>query len=816
MATTDAIINVRVVGQQAINGLENSIQRLQKRFGGLQAAVAGLGLAALARNALVAADDMADLSNATGVTISKILELQFALQAAGGRFDQMAPLITRFSMSLGEAYDGSLKTQRAFQKVGVSLDDLRTLSDEQIFDKAIKGLGEIENASIRSARAQEIFGKAAKGIALDQLGAELEKLRGKQSQYSDAVERAARLQDNLEITMLRVRTIVLEAIAPFVNFANAMLETADGTEKLANAIDILLNVLLIFAGGAVFRALAGFIGFVSRGFAGMRKLAQASKVAGEGAEGLSKSLAGSGHRANAFRVGMTLAGGAATGAAGATIELTEETKTYNQELDKTKEKLPSVAQVTDAYSASIMGLQLALKNGRITLAEFQAEVTKADEARKAMLDKIQPKEDKPAPDTSELDKQIASIKEVTQGYIDQSNAQLLAISRTIQQIGLTDEQKAAQDAFNQSIDSATQAIAQLESKKKDLKKEDVEQLDTINKQQKAIRDRMVADAEAAREAQGNASTLTQYYEDLVEDIRLLNQLQGDETALANLQRQAELIGLTADELAKKTIALEVQSELETKLADIQKRRNDLTVKAAQYGQEAVQKELERLTIEEQAARDYADRRLAIEKELQDKTIALRNNTALASQQFFEDLARSIDPAVLTGKKWESVFSNIEGAIDTLVTTGKFNFKDFALSIIADLLKIQMRAIVVQAILAAIGAIFGGGKPTANVGSSVSPIPGVGFAAKGANTLAGQPFIVGEQGPELFVPKTAGSIIPNDKMGAQVSAPVTNVVNNYNISAVDAKSVAQLFAENRKSLLGAVGMAQKEMPYMMAG
>jgi len=51
---------------------------------------------------------------------------------------------------------------------------------------------------------------------------------------------------------------------------------------------------------------------------------------------------------------------------------------------------------------------------------------------------------------------------------------------------------------------------------------------------------------------------------------------------------------------------------------------------------------------------------------------------------------------------------------------------------------------------------------------------------------------------------------------QVSAPVTNNYNTYNINAVDAKSVEQLFAENRKSLLGAVGMAQKEMPYMMAG
>jgi hypothetical protein len=42
-----------------------------------------------------------------------------------------------------------------------------------------------------------------------------------------------------------------------------------------------------------------------------------------------------------------------------------------------------------------------------------------------------------------------------------------------------------------------------------------------------------------------------------------------------------------------------------------------------------------------------------------------------------------------------------------------------------------------------------------------------------------------------------------------------VTNNYitnNINALDAKSVAQLFAENRKALLGSVRTAEKELPY----
>ena len=88
-------------------------------------------------------------------------------------------------------------------------------------------------------------------------------------------------------------------------------------------------------------------------------------------------------------------------------------------------------------------------------------------------------------------------------------------------------------------------------------------------------------------------------------------------------------------------------------------------------------------------------------------------------------------------------------------------------------------------------------------------------AEGGTPPINKPSIVGENGPELFVPRTAGTIIPNGGMagaGAMMNAPITNNYITNNISAVDAKSVAQLFAENRKTLLGTVQMAQKELPY----
>ena len=84
---------------------------------------------------------------------------------------------------------------------------------------------------------------------------------------------------------------------------------------------------------------------------------------------------------------------------------------------------------------------------------------------------------------------------------------------------------------------------------------------------------------------------------------------------------------------------------------------------------------------------------------------------------------------------------------------------------------------------------------------------------GGDPPVNRPSLVGERGPELFVPKTAGTIIPNNQLG-MVDGPrtVTNTYITNNISAVDAKSVAQLFAENRKTLLGTIALAQKESPY----
>jgi phage-related minor tail protein len=49
-----------------------------------------------------------------------------------------------------------------------------------------------------------------------------------------------------------------------------------------------------------------------------------------------------------------------------------------------------------------------------------------------------------------------------------------------------------------------------------------------------------------------------------------------------------------------------------------------------------------------------------------------------------------------------------------------------------------------------------------------------YRAEGGPVSAGSPYIVGERGPELFVPGRSGTIVPNNKMGGDNMSVVVNV------------------------------------------
>ena len=74
-----------------------------------------------------------------------------------------------------------------------------------------------------------------------------------------------------------------------------------------------------------------------------------------------------------------------------------------------------------------------------------------------------------------------------------------------------------------------------------------------------------------------------------------------------------------------------------------------------------------------------------------------------------------------------------------------------------------------------------------------------FKAEGGNVNAGQAYMDGERGRELFVPSTNGTIVPNQDI-----AGGTNI--NFTINATDVKGVKELLLNNRATITNIVNQA----------
>ena len=284
----------------------------------------------------------------------------------------------------------------------------------------------------------------------------------------------------------------------------------------------------------------------------------------------------------------------------------------------------------------------------------------------------------------------------------------------------------------------------------------------------------------------------QQQRNLMSDIVLMNQQMSQNLQLSQLKNQNDLIGVFGDELRLKQGLMSIENERAITALNAQNKLRAL-------GKNATAEDIARTNKEIQNAKMAADTKIQILKDQLDKEKALREDAAAGAKQALEQIARSVDPFTIAQQKVNSLFGSMNDALDNFVETGKINFGDFASSIIKDLIKIELKASATRLMSMAFGK-----------GGFLSSLMGF---ADGGNPPVNKPSIVGEQGPELFIPRTAGTIIPNNQLGKSNGAqaqPVYNIVNN--ISAVDAKSVAQLFAENRQVLLGSVKMAEKELPY----
>ncbi|MFQ5347373.1 MAG: hypothetical protein ACE5ED_05970, partial [Rhodothalassiaceae bacterium] len=142
----------------------------------------------------------------------------------------------------------------------------------------------------------------------------------------------------------------------------------------------------------------------------------------------------------------------------------------------------------------------------------------------------------------------------------------------------------------------------------------------------------------------------------------------------------------------------------------------------------------------------------------------------------ETLANALDANAVIADSGRRLFAGLERSLERFAATGKLSFsglRDIALGALSDI----ARAIFdIPAFGSAAGGFPGGPAGPAFPGGIFSSLFSLlGFAA-GGPLSPGRPAIVGEDGPEIVVPRFAGEVVPQRMLGPAARRPVSITIN----------------------------------------
>ncbi len=216
-----------------------------------------------------------------------------------------------------------------------------------------------------------------------------------------------------------------------------------------------------------------------------------------------------------------------------------------------------------------------------------------------------------------------------------------------------------------------------------------------------------------------------------------------------------------------------------------------------------------------AARAAEAQQAALDALLSDTTLAktetLRANIALLDDAFFagkigveqyeQALAKLLGGNAEKLREQKSLAEELgmtfTSAFEDAIVSGK-KFSDVLNSIAQDITRLFLRKTVTEPIAVALSGAF--------KGFDLGKVFG-GARAAGGPVNSGRAYLVGERGPELFMPGVSGNIVPNHALNATGSRAV---VIHMHVQANDAGSFRRSMGQIKADLAFAVGSAQRNL------
>lgn len=277
-ADVEVVIKGTDKASGVLSGISGKMQGMSSTFRTAGMAMMGVGVAlggglfALANKTATMGDEVAKMAQRTGFAVETLSELRHVAQISGTELGSIEKATKRMSSAILDASDGMETYIRAFDHLGINIQELKGLTPEEQFWKIAYALAELEDDTMKAALAQDIFGRAGTDLfpMLEEGAAGIANLRQEahdlgvvfnDESAKEAVDMKDALTDLTESLGGVAKEIVTVLIPDITKFAEKAVEIVKSVREwiganpqLVTGLKILVGILV--GGGGVLIALS--------------------------------------------------------------------------------------------------------------------------------------------------------------------------------------------------------------------------------------------------------------------------------------------------------------------------------------------------------------------------------------------------------------------------------------------------------------------------------------------------------------------------------------------------------------------------------
>lgn len=254
---------------------DSSISELASKLGGKLATGAAVATAAMAATAAAAVavgkamwkganetaaygDEIDKTSQKVGLSTDAYQKWDYVMKLSGTSMKESTVGLKTMTNKVDDAINGSKTATKQFEALGISVDDLKGKTREEIFGKVVESLQNVEDETKKAALANDMFGKSGQNLIplLNQSADSTQQLMDEAEQYgmvmsNDAVKASAAFEDSLtklQGTMGGLKNRMMAELLPGLTeimggFSDLIAGVDGADERIYAGIENIANVI---------------------------------------------------------------------------------------------------------------------------------------------------------------------------------------------------------------------------------------------------------------------------------------------------------------------------------------------------------------------------------------------------------------------------------------------------------------------------------------------------------------------------------------------------------------------------------------------